>query len=378
MKRLLAILLLCLPLAAVAQPPAQQVINIGTGPNTGNGDNARAWAQKDNANITALFSMFGNSSNLYSHGNALATDIISLFSTCSGVQYLGADGACHTSSSGSVTPGTTTVVGATAPCLLDNSATTVMGCAQLASTISLSSGVIGTTVPRRTVTVSPTVASTDMGGVIYSNITGGGTATIPAISATVFAAGMSATIVNYSASTEAVSTTPTINSGGGCVSGTGIPAGDTWEIVSNGTTLDCNQTVASASGSVTDGAGTVTANLPLLSTTTAHVYAPSTTVTYLIDTGAQYSITGTGACSAITKTGTTGTSIGFFQCTGTTGASTVTITLPTATNGWHCSADDETTTADSLHQTSHSTTSATLSGTVASNDHIAFGPCGGA
>jgi hypothetical protein len=34
-------------------------------------------------------------------GNAGASDIVGLFSGCSGAQYLGADGACHTSSSGS-------------------------------------------------------------------------------------------------------------------------------------------------------------------------------------------------------------------------------------------------------------------------------------
>src|SRR6185437_9382740 len=60
--------------------------------------------------------------------------------------------------------------------------------------------------------------------------------------------GMSVSVVNYSASTAAISTTPTINSGGGCVSGTGIPSGDAWQLFSNGTTLDCVQTIATSSG----------------------------------------------------------------------------------------------------------------------------------
>jgi len=34
---------------------------------------------------------------------AIAADVVSLFSTCSGVEYLGADGACHSAGSGSVT-----------------------------------------------------------------------------------------------------------------------------------------------------------------------------------------------------------------------------------------------------------------------------------
>ena len=100
----------------------------------------------------------------------------------------------------------------------------------------------------RTVTTSPTVLSTDMAGQINSNVTGGGTLTIPAISSTVFPAGATLTVVNYSASTEAVTTTPTVNAGGGCVTGTGIPSGDTWNITSNGTTLDCNQTVSAGGG----------------------------------------------------------------------------------------------------------------------------------
>lgn len=43
---------------------------------------------------------------------ALASDIVGLFSTCSGVQYLGADGACHAAGGGS---GTVTSVALTAP-----------------------------------------------------------------------------------------------------------------------------------------------------------------------------------------------------------------------------------------------------------------------
>jgi len=153
----------------------------------------------------------------------------------------------------SITPGTTTITGVTAPCLIDNSTSTTMGCAALGSALALNSGTLNITAPNRTVTTSPTVLSTDMGGQINSNVTGGGTVTIPAISSTVFPAGATLTVVNYSASTEAISTTPTVNAGGGCVSGTGIPASDTWQLVSNGTTLDCSQTISAASGS-----GTVT------------------------------------------------------------------------------------------------------------------------
>lgn len=112
----------------------------------------------------------------------------------------------------------------------------------------ISSGTLNTTVPNRTVTTSPTVLSTDMGGVLVMNVSGGGTLTIPAIGSGIFGAGQSLFVVNYSASTATVSTTPTINSGGGCVSGTGIPAGDAWQLLSNGTTLDCVQTTPTSSG----------------------------------------------------------------------------------------------------------------------------------
>ena len=108
--------------------------------------------------------------------------------------------------------------------------------------------------PERTVTTSPTVLSSDMGGQIIANVSGGGTLTIPAISSSVLAANMSLSIVNYSASTMAISTTPTVNSGGGCVTATGIPTGDSWKLLSNGTTIDCNQTVSSSTG----GGGGVT------------------------------------------------------------------------------------------------------------------------
>jgi hypothetical protein len=112
--------------------------------------------------------------------------------------------------------------------------------------------------PTRTVTVSPTVLASDMNGFIYSNVSGGGTLTIPAVSSTVFPTGTTLQVTNYSASTEAVTTTPTVNAGGGCVTATGIPSGDTWSISSNGTTLDCVQTVSGGVTSVTNSDGTLT------------------------------------------------------------------------------------------------------------------------
>jgi fibronectin-binding autotransporter adhesin len=147
-----------------------------------------------------------------------------------------------TAGSGTVTDGSGTT---TANGMLASTTTAhVYSVVTLAPTLSISSGVLGETAPTRTVTSSPTVASTDMGGLINSNVSGGGTLTIPAISSSIFASGMTLTTDNYSSSTEAISTTPTINSGGGCVSGTGMFLGSAWWMTSNGTTIDCIETLS--------------------------------------------------------------------------------------------------------------------------------------
>jgi hypothetical protein len=67
---------------------------------------------------------------------------------------------------------------------------------------------------------------------------------------------------------------------------------------------------------------------------------------------------------------TGGATTGSFKAKATT--CTAVIVLPTAPNGWWCSGWDVTTTADTLKMTTDSTTSCTLSGTVATNDIIVF------
>lgn len=56
---------------------------------------------------------------------------------------------------------------------------------------------------------------------------------------------------------------------------------------------------------------------------------------------------------------------------GTTGACAVTITLPTAPNGWTCYATDLTTTAN-FTQTASSTTSCGVTGTTTTSDVVHF------
>jgi hypothetical protein len=93
--------------------------------------------------------------------------------------------------------------------------------------------------------------------------------------------------------------------------------------------------------------------------------------------GSVPTITGTGACATI-STQLGGAWNFSFKCTGTTGASTITVTfLQSQTNGYHCEASDETTVADKPNQTSHTATTCVLTTTTTvSNDTIlvnAFG-----
>jgi len=100
---------------------------------------------------------------------------------------------------------------------------------------------------------------------------------------------------------------------------------------------------------------------------------PATSAMPYEATGTAASLTGTGACATIT-TQHGGSWAGDAKCTGTTGASTITITPGvTALNGWVCYVQDETTRANLFQQTSHSTTSCTLTITsVTQNDVFVF------
>ena len=81
---------------------------------------------------------------------------------------------------------------------------------------------------------------------------------------------------------------------------------------------------------------------------------------------------GTGAC-ATTSTLVGGVQAGSFLCTGTAGASTVTITLPTAPNGWSCWGSDVTS-GVGFAQSATTTTSGKLSGTIGTtSDKVVFG-----
>jgi hypothetical protein len=89
--------------------------------------------------------------------------------------------------------------------------------------------------------------------------------------------------------------------------------------------------------------------------------------------GSNAALTGTGACATF-STQTGGAMSGRFTCTGTTGASTITITPgKTAANGWWCLVQDETTRANLAQQTSTVAASCTLTATsITQNDVLVF------
>lgn len=85
-----------------------------------------------------------------------------------------------------------------------------------------------------------------------------------------------------------------------------------------------------------------------------------------VSTGTKFTASG---CSNSTTVG--GTQAGTFT-SGTTGVCTVTITLPTAPNGWTCYASDLTTPANIQSQSASTATSCTVTGTTASGDVVSF------
>ncbi|MDE2099624.1 MAG: hypothetical protein KGL39_20395 [Patescibacteria group bacterium] len=86
-----------------------------------------------------------------------------------------------------------------------------------------------------------------------------------------------------------------------------------------------------------------------------------------VATGTKPSISG---CSA---SGLAGGSFAGQYTSGTAGTCTITLTfVATAPTGWACTANDLTTSSDTIKQTGSTTTTATLSGTTASSDVVNY------
>jgi hypothetical protein len=118
------------------------------------------------------------------------------------------------------------------------------------------SGIGSITTRNRTAIINTSISASDMGGQVNMNVSGGGTVTFPAISGTVFTAGMTVVVNNFNPSSSTISTTPTING----FSGTSIPQYGGISCVSNGTSLDCvglgvlgNQVTLNGTGQVLIG-----------------------------------------------------------------------------------------------------------------------------
>lgn len=198
-------------------------------------------------------------------------------------------GACSGSAS-SVTPGTTTVVGATAPCIIDNSTGTTMGCGALGANLALNSGTFNITQPVEAAqTVSFSVAAGDMGKTTPVNISGGGTITLSSSGAfsTVFGAGQVWIAENIGATADTIT-----NSTGGTM----FPAvatlqpGETLTLQSDGTALYASV----AYGTSTGTGSNVRATSPTLVTPTLGV-ATATSVNGNTFTTGTYTLTGTAA-----------------------------------------------------------------------------------
>lgn len=147
-----------------------------------------------------------------------------------------------------------------------------------------------------------------------------------------------------------------------------------WEMLGNGAVWQLR--IVHDDGTVAKNVISATRAAGVVSTINLGNATDATTVSYngpLIAAGTQFPISGgTGACATqTTKVG--GALAGNFTCTGTTGASTVSITLPAATNAYSCQGRDITTPTTVTQTGAVSTTSITLTLTsVTANDVIQF------
>jgi hypothetical protein len=182
------------------------------------------------------------------------------------------------------------------------------------------------------------------------------TATFPAATDTVVELAATQTLTNKSiAATE-------VNSG--TLAAAQMPA-------LTGDVTTTSGTVATTVVKVNGGA--VPTSAAVVSTNSSGQLTAATTVTYLLDEGTTFTLSsGSGAC-ATTTTLVGGTTVGSFVCSGTTGASSIVVNLPTAPNStWICKAVDKTTPANTVSETTWGASSATLGGTITSGDVVGF------
>lgn len=304
---------------------------------------------------------------------ATYSNIVSLFSSCSGTQLLGYDGNCHTvSGTGTVTSaglsGDGTVLSSTVGSSpITTSGTMTLSLANAAAFSVLNNNTSSSAAP--IYTNSPTV--------IGLNITPGGSNTASGFTAigttapTLVTSTLGTTSNPWIQPTGAATNTglywPTTSSIGLTVAGTAV-----WQATNIGNTLQSSSLYSWTAGQAT---GTKDTTLARKAAGVVEVGSGSTAGTtggivasYYQSAGTKFTASG---CSNSTTVG--GATAGTFV-SGTTGTCTVTITMgdsDTATNGWACAVNDETT-ANLMRETASNTTTATVSGTTVSSDVIVF------
>ena len=211
--------------------------------------------------------------------------------------------------------------------------------------------------------------TTDVGGTFYD--VSACTACIPSGGSGTVNSGTAAQLAYYGATGTAVSGTP--------------------QASISSSTLTLGSSTSAGTIVLGDGHGSGTVHISVtgsqFGTTNAIGFSSYLTSSLPIETpyvesynnSATASIAGTGACATL-GTIVGGPTAGQFSCTGTTGASTITITLPGGSaalnNGLACWMHDITTPANTLAEGANTTTSDSFSGTVNANDVIRFGCIG--
>ncbi len=138
-----------------------------------------------------------------------------------------------TASASSITPGTTTVSGATAPCLIDNSTGTTMGCAAIGNGLALNSGTLASSQALNPQTgTTYTIATTDAGKVITFNNAAAVAVALPAATTTGFGAGFAFTVQNTGVGPVTITSTPSTLNGAASLT---IPTNYGCSVLSDGT-----------------------------------------------------------------------------------------------------------------------------------------------
>ncbi len=218
-----------------------------------------------------------------------------------------------------------------------------------------------------------TIASTDTGKLLTFNNASAIAVTLPAATTSGFGAGFHFRVQDLGAGTTTITpTTSTINGSATLV----IPKNVGCSVNSDGTNYQVSACTSLGANAIYVNGVAVPTSATVLGSNSSNQLIAATTVTYLMDTGTTFTLgTGTGGCATAT-TLTGGAATGSFVCTGTAGASTQVINLPTATHGWYCSASDATSGVAWANEVG-STTTGKIGGTLTTTSDVVTFSCTG-